>query len=455
MTANDSRFRLMTADAHRWLLIDGELPSGFHGTQHGNHWQCPVDAQNAAALRTHLPWTASTPVGLRKSIGCGDRLGLATVGHLAAVREGDMFPVLAQQSIREMQRSQRTPQQVIDDATWGVFESGYRDGWGCDADHLKNTEAIDSCIVAGFVGFTLDPGDHVDNEAHDADITTLFGKYAALPWDALMITPADLKQLYTGETPYGEFHDLTVMRAACKYSRAILHAAALAKHIEAHMTGRSYDLEVSVDETETPTSPAEHFFIANELIRLGVFFTGLAPRFVGRFEKGVDYLGDLAEFERAFVAHVNVMREFGSYKLSIHSGSDKFSLYPIIARHANPLVHLKTAGTSWLEALRVVAAHSPALFRDILASATSCYPQDRASYHVSAAVGNVPSNLSDAQLPSLLDHFDARQILHVTFGSLLATYREAIYATLHDHAGAYRDALKHHFGRHIQPFRGQ
>jgi hypothetical protein len=453
MTANDSRFRLTTDHAHRWLIIDGDLPTGFHGTQHGDHWQCPTDAQNAAALRAHLAWMTPAPVGLRKSVGCGDRLGLATVGHLDAVRGGDMFPVLAQQSIREMQRSQRTPQQVMDDATWGVFQSGYRDGWGCDADHLKNTEAIDSCIAAGYIGFTLDPGDHVDNEAHDADITTLYGKYAALPWDALMIAPADLKQLYIGETPYGEFHELTVMRAACKYSRAILHAATLAKHIDSRMTGRSYDLEVSVDETETPTSPAEHFFIANELIRLGVFFTGLAPRFVGRFEKGVDYIGDLATFEQDFVAHVNVMREFGSYKLSIHSGSDKFSLYPIIARHANPLVHLKTAGTSWLEALRVIAIYAPALFRDILASAISRYPQDRASYHVSAEVENVPSKLTEAQLPTLLDQFDARQILHVTFGSLLAAYREPIYAALRTYEQAYREALQRHFERHIQPFR--
>jgi hypothetical protein len=438
----------------RMLLIAGELPDGMQAEAHGVGWLCPLTAHNAAVLRVALPWLAPVPVGLRKSIGCGDRLGIATVGHVDAVRTGDMFPVFAQQSIREMQRAGRTPQQVMDDAMWGVLEAEYRSEWGCDADHLKTTQAIDDCIAAGFVGFTLDPGEHVDNAAHSDDEPTLRDKFAALPWSELESTPTDFKARYAATAPVAGISEAAVIRAACKYGRALAHVALLARHIAGRLGSTPCDLEVSVDETDTPTSALEHYVIASELARMNIPFTGLAPRFVGRFEKGVDYIGDLAAFEADFAAHARIQKHFGSYKLSIHSGSDKFSLYPIIARHANPQVHLKTAGTSWLEALRVIAQCESAYFRKMLTYALERYPQDMASYHVSAQLHKVRDGHADADLVTLLDQFDARQVLHVTFGSLLAHYREDIYALLNRHAGEYRAALKTHFVRHIAPFAG-
>lgn len=439
----------------RLLRWQGPLPPGMHGEQQGEVWICPLDAQNAAALRQALPWTAPVPVGLRTSIGCGDRLGLATPGHVLAVRGSGVFPVFAQQSMRENARTRRTPQQVIDDATWGVLIADYREGFGSDADHLKTADAVDQCIAAGYTGFTLDPGDHVDNAAHTDDSATLHAKYVALPWDALETTPAEMQQRYAGSSPAGDITEIMIWRAICKYGRALVHVVQLARHIATQMNGQPYDLEISVDETDTPTSPAEHFMIASELRRLGVTFHGLAPRFVGRFEKGVDYIGDLDMFEADFVCHAQIARELGPYKLSIHSGSDKFSLYPIIARHTGPYVHLKTAGTSWLEALRVIARHDRRLFREILDFALDCYPTDRASYHVSAEVENVPRNLFDSDLPNLLDEFDARQVLHVTFGSLLDTFGDRLYAVLETHEETYQTVLKKHFERHIAPFARQ
>ena len=148
---------------------------------------------------------------------------------------------------------------------------------------------------------------------------------------------------------------------------------------------------MSVDETATPTSVAEHVFVASELKRLGVKWVSLAPRFVGEFEKGVDYIGDLDAFRRSFAQHVAVAQHFGPYKISIHSGSDKFSIYPIAAELTGGLVHLKTAGTSYLEALRAIAKIDPALFREIMAFAIERYPEDRASYHVSADLAKVPA----------------------------------------------------------------
>ena len=445
-------YQLIQTEQGKRLQITGALPAGFHGQQQGDHWLCPLDAQNAAALRQHVPWTAPTTVGLEKSIGCGDRLGLATPGHILAVLDGDMFPVFAQQSIREMERSNRTPQNVMDDACWGVLQMNYQTGFGSDADHLKNAAAIDDCIAAGFVGFTLDPNEYVDNAAHTDNTATLQSKFDSLPWDELETTGNDLKKQYIGSTPGGEIDDEALLRATGKYSRAIAHVTRLARHIDSHFDGQTYDLEVSVDETDTPTSPAEHYFIASELKRLGVNYQGLAPRFIGSFEKGVDYVGDLDVFEKDFAAHAKIARELGPYKLSIHTGSDKFSIYPIIYKYAGPYVHLKTAGTSWLEALRVIALKDVPLFREILDFAIERYPIDRASYHVSAELSKVPSNPADDELINLFDQFDARQVLHVTFGSVLDTFHDSIFDVLHAHEDDYAAVLKTHFDKHIAPF---
>lgn len=445
-------YELVRGEAGRLLRITGTLPPGFHGEQQGEVWHCPLDAANAAALRRALPWTAPRPVGLRKSIGCGDRLGLATPGHIRAVRKGDMAGVFAQQSIREMQRCGRSAQDVIDDATWGVLQMDYRDGYGSDADHLKHIADIDDCIDAGFTGFTLDPNEHVDNAAHHAGPVALQARFAALPRDDLEAGPEDLRQRYLGSSPVGPIDEETLLRASGKYSRAIAHVALLARHIEQRFQGRPFDLEVSVDETDTPTSPAEHYFIASELRRLGLRVDGLAPRFIGNFEKGVDYIGDLARFEADFAAHARIARELGPYKLSIHTGSDKFSIYPPIQRHAGALVHLKTAGTSWLEALRVIALRDAALFREILALARERFPADRASYHISGMLERVPVAPADEDLPALFEQFDARQVLHVTFGSLLDRFREPVFSVLRAHESDYEAALETHFDRHIAPF---
>jgi len=437
--------------------------SNFTGEQNGEVTLCPLTAANAAALRARLPWLRPQPLGLQTSAGCGDRLGLATPGHIHAVRKAaGIAPVFTQQSMRENARTGRTPQQVMDDALWGAFQEGWREPWGADADHLKTTEDIDLCVAAGYTFFTIDPGDHVDNEAHSASMEVLKIKVRNLPWGALEDSPEGLHARYLGRSFEVEdlglaFDPITLMRAAAKYGRAIAHTVRMYRHLAAQADKRDpaldWELEMSVDETETPTSVEEHFF-ASELGRLGVRWVSLAPRYVGRFEKGVDYIGDLAEFEAELAKHAAIARVLGPYKLSIHSGSDKFTIYPLIARFTGGLVHLKTAGTSYLEALRAVAGVEPSLFREIMAYAVERYPQDRATYHVSAELGKVPSldTLVDAELPALLDQFDARQVLHVTFGSVLEHLGAELLAVLVEHEEAHYAALEAHFEKHLLPF---
>jgi hypothetical protein len=425
----------------------------------------PCSPDIAAALRQILPWTAPQLVGGRPSVGLGDRLGLATPGHVRAVRGTGYVPMLAQQSIREMMRTGRSPQQVIDDATWGVFQTGFRDGFGADADHLKTPEDINRCAAAGFRFFTVDSGDHVDNAAATDSPEVLAGKFDALPWAALGTSAADSRREYAscradlgGGEPIA-FTDAALHRAGVKYGRAVAHAAALYRHLAGRLGEGTFELEVSVDETDAPTSAAEHYYVARELARLGVRWVSLAPRFAGRFEKGVDFIGDLAELERTFAAHLAVADQFGGYKISLHSGSDKFSVYPVAARHGGRRVHVKTAGTSYLEALRVLAAKEPLLFREILDLARCRYETDKATYHVSADVDRVPIAcvLADWHLPGLLDAFDARQVLHVTYGSVLTAgggrqFRGRLLAALQTHEEAYAEALAKHLGRHLAPF---
>src|SRR5262249_43709292 len=159
------------------------------------------------------------------------------------------------------------------------------------------------------------------------------------------------------------------------------------------------------DETELPTSHAEHVYVVSELQRLGVRWVSLAPRFVGRFEKGVDYIGDLKAFEYNFAIHAMIARQYGPYKLSLHSGSDKFSIYPIAVSHAKGFVHLKTAGTSYLEALHTIAQIEPDFIRSVYEFARQRYETDSATYHVSARLDRapLPSNVTDADMPALID----------------------------------------------------
>jgi len=154
----------------------------------------------------------------------------------------------------------------------------------------------------------------------------------------------------------------------------------------------------------------------------------------------------LNTLDAEFAKHALVTKNFGTYKLSLHSGSDKFSVYPLIAKHWGERIHVKTAGTSYLEALRVLANHEPDLFLKIYSLGCERYEIDRRTYHVSANLEMLPK---DGDLPSLLNDFHAREVLHVTFGSALAQYGVELKAALVEHEAAYYNGLRAHFDKHL------
>ncbi len=223
----------------------------------------------------------------------------------------------------------------------------------------------------------------------------------------------------------------------------------------------SIDFEISIDETDTPPTdpPKSHLFIAMELKRRHVLISTLAPRFVGEFQKGIDYMGDTAEFERQLVLHVAIAKQY-RYRLSIHSGSDKFSIFPILARTIKGgSFHVKTAGTNWLEAVRLVANKDPSLYRKMHAHASKRFNDAKAFYHVTTDIGKIQDleSMKDEDLPSYLNDDNARQLLHITYGYLLEDedemgkklFKEAFFSLLSREEEYYKQLLDTHISRHL------
>jgi tagaturonate epimerase len=448
------------------ILADPAALNGFKGEtceQSGKILLTGTCSQkNASALRSRLKWLQPGLLGLRTSGGMGDRIGLATPGHVRAVRSmgGKIAPIFAQQSIREMTRTGRSPQRVMDDATWGIFQEGWQEGFGADADHLKTPEDIDTCLAAGYTFFTFDPGAHVETLAEIVTIEKLRELAEKLPENIQPRATGLGGKGYDIEGLWVFFNETTLLKAVVKYGKSLAHVASMYQHLVTASAGQPFELEVSVDETDQPTSHAEHLYIASELKRLGVKWVSLAPRYPGRFEKGVDYIGDVASFETELAGHAAIARAFGPYKLSLHSGSDKFSIYPAAMRQTRGMVHLKTAGTSYLEALRTIGAADPDLFREIYIFACERYETDKTSYHVSAEPGRAPLPEAVTDWPGLLEQFDAREILHVTFGSVLTErtstgqkrFHDRLMTVLNRNSEAYAANLERHFIRHLTPF---
>ncbi len=453
---NDAE-RLVILTRHPRALdgFSGEIVSESRGGQSFYLLAGPLDHVNALRLRSELPWTAPSVLESRESFGTGDRIGgksPATSGHIEAVRGKGITPVLAQQSVRENHKTGRTFSEVMDDAAWSVFREGYRQPWGSDADHLKTLENADEAVRAGFTMFTLDPSEKIDNAADTDSDTELANKLNALfPAKAGV---EDFILRYEGK--FGARRD--VARAGVKYLNAIRHAAAAYHHIADLRGAAGFNFEMSIDETSTETTTLDHRIIVTELLREKVNLFSLAPRFEGEFEKGIDYKGSPEGFRRSLSEHYRLSRELGDYRLSLHSGSDKFTIYPIFGEITDGFYHVKTAGTTYLEAVKVTASEDFDLFRRILALSLDTFAENAASYHISANPDNVPGAdaLSREEALRLITvDPDMRQVLHIAFGVVLETMGDDLRASLRRNREVYRRFLVGHIGRHVSLLTGR
>jgi len=445
-------------EGKRALAVFNRDSLGFSGhlLSSGNvHvWLCPLSHGNAVQLRKKVDNTGpSTLKGRAVTFGVGDRLGIATPGHIRILRRFAVTPVFAQQSPRELELAGRSYSDIVDPATWAVFQEGYVGPWGADGDHLKSVEWVREAQSCGCTMITADLTEHIQTAEGKLGGDALHTEYEKLE-------PAyrkEIEQEYLGtnvKLDTGEcisFNRETLAQISITYNQAVMHAHIL--YCAGAANGGELDFEVSIDETDSPTSPKAHVFVARELQKLNVPVVSLAPRFVGKFEKAVDYEGDLDALKRNFATHSAIARRFG-HKLSIHSGSDKFSIYPLIGELTGATFHVKTCGTSWLEALSVIAEVDPSLFRKLYEYARASLPLAAKYYKTVASPESMrdASSMHDRELPGLVQYRNERQVLHITYGQILSNARlkERLLDVLGRNLELYWERLEKHLGKHLR-----
>ena len=287
------------------------------------------------------------------SFGIGDRFCHQGRAQLSAVMKAneqglDITPVW-NKSNREHTIIGTTPADTRKEADDAVVACGYKGPYFVDADHI-GLDNVDPFIESSDF-FTLDVADFITRPVDKADVDSFVRKYDKYI-GSMAIDGIDQNFNVTAEL---------VGMIADKFLLAVREAGRIYRHIVAAKGEDNVITEVSMDETDQPQTPVEMFFILAAIADEGIPAQTVAPKFTGRFNKGVDYVGDVAGFAKEFEQDVAVVafavKEFGlpeNLKLSIHSGSDKFSIYGPMAEAMKKFdagLHIKTAGTTWLEEL--------------------------------------------------------------------------------------------------------
>ena len=412
---------------------------------------CNKSEENLKKLISIFPSLKPSPLGLETSFGFGDRLGLATPAHIRVVnKHGNVLPVYAQQSVRELGKTNRTFKDVVNAASWNVFQGGYKGKWGADADHVKEKKYFTLAADAGMTMFTLDTADVLEEQVLGMEAGLIKNKFD-LDSEYLL----KMKDKYIGKSHKAgdyslKFDEETIVRIAITYGKALDFAKEIFQFLKGKIN--SFDYELSFDETNTVTSPEDHYFIASEMQDRGVAFSSLALRFPGIFEKGIDYEGNISEFEKSIKIHSEISRNIGGYKLSLHSGSDKFSVYPAFNKYTEGIFHIKTSGTSWLEAVRVVSACNPDLFRKIFQIAIETFKENKKAYHINLAYHDILKNIDnvdDRKLCDLISDKNIRRVFHIAYGAILKRKKKEFFKVLLDNEEKHYKFVENHLEKHF------
>jgi hypothetical protein len=287
------------------------------------------------------------------SLGMGDRFAHQAKAQLracilAAEQGADITPVW-NKSNREHTIIGSQPDSVRDAAQKAVSELGWKKSWHVDADHIR-LETVDKFLDSSDF-FTIDVADSIAKAATGESIMAFVERHSEL------IGKIEIPRI---SRPFEITRD-EVVRVAGKYLRAVQDAGKIYRHIAQAKGGGNFITEVSMDETDSPQTPPELLIILAAMAGEKIPLQTIAPKFTGRFNKGVDYVGDIKQFEKEFNDDLAVIafaiQEYGlpgNLKLSVHSGSDKFSIYAPIRKALKKFgagLHIKTAGTTWLEEL--------------------------------------------------------------------------------------------------------
>jgi hypothetical protein len=405
------------------------------------------------------------------SFGLGDRFALQGGAQLGAVLKAeklgvDITPVW-NKSCREHTIIGTEPADVRAEADEAVKSLNFKNSYFVDADHI-NLDNVDLFIDSSDF-FTIDVADYIGQSACDKDIETFVKKYSKYI-GRLDIPNIDEPASVTQEQ---------ISAIAKKFLQAVKEAGKIYRRIEKSKGCGNFITEISMDESDQPQSPVELFFILAAIADEKIPAQTIAPKFTGRFNKGVYYVGDISQFEKQFNEDLAIIafavREFdlpANLKLSIHSGSDKFSIYKPIKKALKKFdagLHLKTAGTTWLEELIGLAAcggKGLALAKDIYARALPRIDELCEPYRtvIDIDTKKLPSvkavqNWSSDDYVNALRHDSSckqynpnlRQLLHI--GYKVAAEMGNIYLdTVRENEKIIAEHVTHNiFDRHIKP----
>jgi len=404
-------------------------------------------------------------------MGVGDRFGMEGPAQLrafqAALDQGVNITPVWNKSNREHSLIGTLPENVRAEADAAVESCGWKASYFVDADHI-GLATVDRFLPSSDF-FTIDVADAIGKTSSDAAIA----RYVA-----------EMHKFTGALTIPGVAKPVSVTRAslteiAAKYLFAVEEAGRVYRHIAEEKGEGNFITEVSFDEANTPQTPAELFFILAAAARERIPVATVAPKFTGEFLKGIDYVGDIKRFAQEFEEDLAVLafakQNFGlptSLKLSIHSGSDKFSLYPIMHRaikKADAGLHLKTAGTTWLEEVIGLAAAGGdglAFAKALYHEAYGRYDEMAKPYLTVIAIDRpalptpaVVDGWSSKEFVEALEHNQActrfnihfRQMVHISFR--LAAEKRSQYLDL---LRANRPSIETHvtnniLKRHIEP----
>ncbi len=396
------------------------------------------------------------------TIGVGDRFAHQAKAQLhafqlAAEKGVDIVPVW-NKSNREHLIVGSEPSSVKAAAEKAVAEAGWNKPWHVDADHI-NLDTVDRFIAPSDF-YTLDVAHFIGQPASPEDLAAFAAKHPEL------IGVFGL----TAES---------IATAASKYLVAVREAGKIYRHIEAIKGADNFITEVSMDETDAPQTPPELLVILVLIADEKIPIQTIAPKFTGRFNKGVDYVGDVAQFTQEFSDDLEVIayavKHYGlpeTLKLSVHSGSDKFSIYGVIReaiKRTGAGLHLKTAGTTWLEELIGLAEAGPeglALAKEVYSEAYDHKEELCAPYasviDIDYAKLPLPSEVNNwtaAQYTDALRHvqsnpgfnLNVRQLLHVGYKVAAKMGERYLSMLRQSEESIQRNVSENLFDRHIKP----
>lgn len=405
------------------------------------------------------------------SVGVGDRFAQQAEAQLQACmmateKGADVVPVW-NKSNREHTIIGSEPASVRAAAEAAVKKLGWKKPWHVDADHIR-LETVDKFVPYSDF-YTIDVADSIGKPAKPEDVKSFADKHPELIGNVAI----------PGIDAAVKISRADVERIANKFLFACQEAGVIYRHIEKVKGKGKFITEVSMDETDSPQTPDELLIILAALADNGVPVQTVAPKFTGRFNKGVDYVGNVAQFEKEFNDDLCVIKfaiaKYGlpdSLKLSIHSGSDKFSLYAPMRRAVkkhNAGLHLKTAGTTWLEeiiGLAEAGGDGLALAREIYSEALGHIDELCAPYATVIDIdrGKLPSaqtvnGWSGEQFVRAVRHNqkdtqfnpNVRQLLHVGFKVAAKMGDRYIKQLEACESSIARNVTANLFERHIQP----